>query len=235
MKLATPNATKLLGGLSLLVLAALGWMLVVGPETSTLAETRDEIVSTRDQNAVLAAQLASLEKQRQDLGATRHAARAMAVKFPPTADQPGMFEQVTQAAVSAGIGPKGVTTLAPTPPQLGTAGGVAAAPPPPATPATPADGAAPAPAAGLLARQTVTVSVTGTYDQTQQLLSNLEQMERAYLITGITLSGDASTGSYTTTVTGDMFVMPPVKDPGKTIDLAATSPTSSDQTSSDQD
>jgi len=219
MNLATPNATKLLGGLSLLVVAALGWTLVVGPETSTLAETRDQIVSTRDQNSVLAAQLASLEKQRSDLGSTRRAARELAVKFPPTADQPGLFEQVTQAAVAAGIGPKGVTTLAPTPPQLGATDPAAAGT------TTGTTGAATGTAAtspGLLARQTVTVSVTGTYDQTQQLLSNLEQMQRAYLITAITLSGDATTGAYTTTVSGDMFVMPPVKDPGKTINLAST-------------
>lgn len=225
MNLATPTATKLLGGLSLLVVAALGWTLVVGPETSTLAETRDQIASTRDQNSVLATQLAGLQKQRADLGATRHAARELAVKFPPTADQPGLFEQVTEAAVSAGIGPKGVTTLAPTPPQLGGSTTTPTAPTAPTAPTGTTTGttgtAAPA-APNLLARQTVTVSVSGTYDQTERLLQNLEHMPRAYLITAITLSGDADTGDYTTTISGDMFVMPPVKDPGKTLDMASS-------------
>ena len=211
MNLATPTATKVVGGLALVVIAALGWTLVVGPETSTLADTRAQIQTTRDQNTLLAAQLAGLEKQRAELGETRRMARALAVKFPPTADQPGLFEEVTTAAVDAGIGPKGVTTLAPTPPTIGSADPAAAGT------TTPAPAASGSP---LLARQTVTVAVSGSYDETQRLLENLEQMPRAYLIATLTLSGDGDTGDYTTTITGDMFVMPPVKDPGKTLNVS---------------
>jgi Tfp pilus assembly protein PilO len=219
MDLGTPLATKVLGGLSLAVVAALGWTFVVGPETSTLADTRAQIESVRDQNTALAAQLATLQQQRQQLGATRQTARELAVKFPPTADQPGLFEQVTTAAVDAGIGPDGVTTLAPTPPSLS-----ATEPASGTTAPASSDPAADSSATGssLLARQTVTVSVAGTYDQTQQLLENLEHMPRAYLISTITLSGDAATGKYATTIAGDMFVMPPVKDPGKTLNLSGT-------------
>jgi Tfp pilus assembly protein PilO len=213
MDLGTPAATRLLGTLSLLVVAALGWTVVVGPETGTLADTRAEIESTRDQNAVLTGQLASLEKQVSQLGETRRTARDLAALFPPTADQPGLFEEVTAAAVDAGIGPEGVKSLAPSPPVLGGASPGA----PPADPAAPAD-----PTGVQLARQTVTVSVSGTYDQTQRLLANLEQMSRAYLVGSVTLAGDATTGAYTTTIEGDMFVMPPVTDPGDTVNLAAT-------------
>src|SRR5699024_11374815 len=65
---------------------------------------------------------------------------------------------------------------------------------------------APAGAGAPLARQTVTVSVTGTYDQTQGLLENLEHMARAYLLTTVSVTGDPLTGVYTTSITGDMFV-----------------------------
>lgn len=222
MDLGTPLATKVLGGLSLAVVAALGWTFVVGPETSTLADTRLQIESVRDQNTVLAAQLATLQKQREELGATRQAARELAVKFPPTADQPGLFEQVTAAAVDAGIGPDGVTTLAPTPPSLGGTDPAAGTAAPAATGTDPAADPAAATGGTLLARQTVTVSVAGSYDETQRLLENLEHMPRAYLISTITLSGDAATGEYTTTIAGDMFVMPPVKDPGKTLNVSGT-------------
>ncbi len=200
MNLRTPGANKIVGTLALLLVAGLAWLLVVGPETGTLSEARAEIQSTRDQNQVLATQLAALEAQREELGPTRKAAKQLAEKFPPTADQPGLFSAVTAAAESAGIGAKGVTTLAPTPPQVGGADA-----------ATGAVGAAPAAGAGL-AVQTVTVSITGGYDQTEQLLRNLEQMPRAYLITGVTLGGGDA--GYTTTVTGEMYVMPPVADPG---------------------
>jgi Tfp pilus assembly protein PilO len=211
MDLNTPTASKVLGGLSLVAVAGLSWVLVLGPETSTLADRRSMIDSAREQNQVLTQQLGQLEKQRTELAKTRRIARALSAKFPPTADQPGLFEEVTAAAVDAGIGPKGVTTLAPTPPVIGGAAGGVTADPPVA-------------GSGQLASQTVSVSVTGTYDQTQQLLENLEQMPRAFLMTSVGLSGSGedATGAFTTTIAGEMFVMPPVADPGKTIKLDAT-------------
>jgi len=216
MDLNTPTASKVVGGLSLLAIGGLSWVLVLGPETSSLADTRLQIESARQQNAVLTQQLSTLQDQQGQLRASRHQARHLAKKFPPTADQPGLFKEVTDAAVSAGIGPKGVTTLAPTPPVIGSAaGGVTADPP--------------APGSGALASQTVSVSVTGTYDQTQQLLENLEHMPRAYLVTSVALAGggDGTTtaDTFTTTIAGEMFVMPPVADPGKTINLDATTTT----------
>lgn len=227
MNLSTPGATKVVGSLALLVVAGLGWVLVVGPETDTLARAREEVTTVRDQNVVLTSQLAVLERQREGLAETRRDARRLAALFPPTADQPGLFEEVTAAAVDAGIGPQGVTTLTPTPPQLGTTGDASAAAPaadPPADPpADPAADPAAAPAAGaLLARQTVTVAVTGTYDETQRLLENLEHMPRAYLVTSVSLASGSEGGDFTTTITGDMFVMPPVVDPGKTLNLSST-------------
>lgn len=210
MNLSTPGAVKVVGALALVVVGGLGWNFVVGPETTALSDVRLAIESTRDQNDVLALQLVSLQKQAQALGDTRQDALALAERFPPTADQPGLFEEVTAAAVDAGIGAKGVTTLAPTPPVIGGA--------------DPAAGVGvEAPAGGAqLARQTVSVSVQGTYAQTQHLLENLEQMPRAYLVTSVTLGAGAETGSYTTTVTGDMFVMPPVPEPDDTVGASLT-------------
>lgn len=222
MDLGTPLAAKVLGSLGLLLVAGLGWNFVVGPETAALTDARAEVTAVRDQNDVLTLQLAALEKQRENLDETRRAARKLAKKFPPTADQPGLFEEVTAAAVDAGIGPRGVTTLTPTPPVVGSAADAADA----ADAAGTTGGTAPAPGAAvapsMLARQTVTVAVTGSYDQTELLLENLEHMPRAYLVTSVSLAGDAESGTYTTTISGDMFVMPPVTDPGKTLNLAST-------------
>lgn len=221
MDLGTPTATKVTGAIGLLAVAALGWTFGVGPQSAHLAEARDEITTVQDQNALLTVQLAALTKQQEDLGATRRTARRLAAKFPPTADQPGLFEIVTAAAVDAGIGAKGVTTLTPTPPVVGAADG--------ATGDAQGSTQTGAPAATQLARQTVTVSVTGSYDQTRQLLVNLEHMERAYLITSVSLAGDAASGAYTTSITGEMFVMPPVQDPGKTVDVSSTTTTQEDR------
>lgn len=200
MELQTPRATKIIGVVALLLIAAVSWTLVIGPEVSRLSAVRTQIQDTRDQNDLLRAQLARLVKQSKDLDEVRRTADALAAKFPPTADQPGLFEAVTEAAVDAGIGPDGVTTLAPSPPAVGgdaTAG---------AATQQPTDGGR------QLARQAVSISIEGTYKQTLQLLDNLEQMPRAYLVTSVSVNGGAEKG-FTTTLTGDMFVMPPVTDP----------------------
>ena len=224
MDLGTPAATKVVGALGLVAVAALGWTFAVGPETGRLADARAEVTTVQDQNAVLQTQLAGLVKQQGQLGATRQAARELAKRFPPTADQPGLFQIVTAAAVDAGIGAQGVTTLTPTPPVVGNPDGTAA-------PAATGTASTTSAASGTpqLARQTVTVSVTGTYEETRQLLVNLEHMDRAYLVTSVTLAGDATAGTFTTTITGDMFVMPPVKDPGKTVDVSSTTTSQEDR------
>jgi Tfp pilus assembly protein PilO len=203
MNLRTAAATKVLGGLSLLVILALGWLLLLGPSTTALSDVRLEIADTRDQNDVLRLQLASLRKQQQQLDETRAAADALAAMFPPTADQPGLFREITAAAQDAGIREKDVTSLTPTPPVVGEVD--------PATGVQLQDGATGAD----LAQQTVSIAVEGSYDQTQRLLENLEQMSRAYLVTSVALSGGSTSGTFTTTVTGDMFVMQPVQDPAQ--------------------
>lgn len=199
MELKTPRATMIIGIVALLVIAAVSWTLVIGPKTSQLSTVRTQIQDTRDQNDLLRIQLARLVKQSGDLDDVRQTAEALADKFPPTADQPGLFQEVTAAAVDAGIGADGVTTLAPSPPTVGEGADAA-------VPAQPATGGE------QLARQAVSISVEGGYQETQRLLENLEQMGRAYLITSVSLNGGGEDG-FTTTLTGDMFVMPPLTDP----------------------
>jgi hypothetical protein len=208
VNLNTPMATKVVGALALLVVAGAGWMFVVGPATAELGDVREQTQAARDQNDLLGLQLLKLKQQAAALDETRAEATALAAKFPPTADQPGLFEQVNDAATGAGIGPKNVTALTPTPPTIG--GGDAAG----AVQATPQSG-------GGLAQQTVTVSVEGDFTATQDLLENLEELPRAYLISAVTMGGGSETGRYTTTITGTMFVMPPAPDPDDVAEQAA--------------
>ncbi|WP_244928620.1 hypothetical protein [Nocardioides sp. W7] len=200
MRPRTPAGNKLVGAVALLLVAALGWLLVVGPRTDKLTETRAEVVMVQDRNDALGLELTRLRRQAEDLGATRKVARRLAEQLPPTADQPGLFTAVTAAAVDAGIGSDGVTTLSPSAPTLGGP-----------DPETGAVSASPAAATNQLGRQEVTVSVAGSYDQTVRFLKNLEQMARAYLVTSVSLSGQD--GTYATTVLGSMFVIQPVPEP----------------------
>ena len=212
MNLKTLGATKILGATGLVLIVALGWLLIVGPKTAALADVRLQIADTRDQNDTLQLQLVALKKQAEQLDEVRATARALAEKFPPTADQPGLFREITAAAQNAGIGPDGLTSLAPTPPVEGSgdaASGIQLE--------EPSEG---------LAKQTMAIAVTGSYDQMQQLLENLEQMPRSFLITSVALAGGAEgegaeAGQFTTTISGDMFVMAPAVDPEETQPEAA--------------
>jgi Tfp pilus assembly protein PilO len=200
VNLKSATGTKIVGALALLVVAALGWLLVVGPRTDAVAEAREQVELVREQNAALATQLASLQRQKEDLRPVKKVAKRLAKEFPPTADQPGLFGEITEAAVAAGIGPEGVTALSPSAPTIGGA-----------EQASGATSASPVPSNDQLARQEVSVSVQGDYGQTIRLLENLEDMDRAYLVTAVDLTG--TEGDYTTTVVGSMFVMRPVPKP----------------------
>jgi hypothetical protein len=200
MNLRTPGAAKIIGSLTLLLIVAVGWLVVVAPETDELGAVRQQIVDAGDQNRLLAQQLFDLRLQAKDLDSTRATADALAAKFPPTADQPGVFEQVTTAALAAGIGSNDITALTPTPPAIGAV--------------DPLTGIQPAGEGDEnLARQVVTLSVEADYTATQDLLANLEDIPRAFLINSVSLTAGELATNFTTTITGDMFVMPPAPDP----------------------
>jgi len=193
--------TKIIGTLALLIIAAAGWLLVLSPQTSELADVRAQIDATREKNGTLRQQLVKLEAQRAKLPATRATAHALATLFPPTADQPTLFKAVTAAATQAGIRATDVTELSAAAPVPGTSG---------------SSGTAQLPGASEdsdLASQTVTITVLGSYDQIQRLTENLEAMSRAYLVASLTFGVGRTPGTYTATVTGQMFVMPAATDP----------------------
>jgi hypothetical protein len=204
MNVSKPGVTKLVGGMALLVVVALGWVFVLSPRTSALAEVRQQIEDVRAQNDGLRQQINVLRAQEAALGDVRTTAQALAAKFPPTADQPRMFREITLAAAAAGIPAAKVTTLTPQAPITGRPGQVTGAQLPGAS--STAD----------LARQTVGMSVEGTLDQLQRLMRNLENMSRAYLVTSLTLGQGSEAGLYNATITGEMFVMPAAPDPAGT-------------------
>lgn len=204
MKLRSPGATKLLGALALALLAGVGWLLLLSPQTSALAEVHAQVDTTRDQNDALRLQLIVLQQQQAQLEDTSAAAEALAAKFPPTADQPELFRAVTAAATDAGIPARSITTLTPTPPVVGSGDPAAGVQLPGA--GTTAD----------IAVQNVSLTVEGSYDEMRKLIENLEGMPRAYLINSLTLSAGTTPDTFTATIAGEMFLMPPAKDPAAT-------------------
>jgi hypothetical protein len=207
MNLRTPAATKVLGAASMLLVTGVGWIFALGPQTSALGQVHEETEAAVSQNQQLTAQLLQLQDQAKNLEATKKTAAALAIRFPATADQPGLFQQVTAAASRAGIGPRDVTALTPTPPTFGS-------------PAADGSVQPTSESEQNLARQTVTVSVEGDAAATRRLLRNLETIPRALLVKDVTVQAGES-GSYTSTMAGDMFVMPPAPYP-RAADQAGT-------------
>jgi hypothetical protein len=196
MNLRSPAGTTFLGALALVVVAALGWLFVLGPAFGELDAVHTQTSDARAQQDVLNQQLTLLREQQQTLPKIRADSAALTVRFPGTADQPGLFESVAKAVADAGIPAEKLTALTPTPPVVGTGDEAAGV-------VLPVEEAS-----GNLATQTVTVSVESTYDEARRLLANLETMPRAYLVTSLTVTEGEAAGQFSTTIIGNMFVMP---------------------------
>lgn len=193
MNLHTVGATRAQGALALVVIAALAWLLLIGPARAELGGMRESVVETADANALRGVQLLALEKQAQDLGNVDDAADDLATLFPPTADQPGFFALVDAAASAAGIPLDQVTALAP---------GLPTAP-------TGQD-----PATARLAEQTVTIDVEADEARLRRLLAELESMDRSFLVRSVTLTGGTETGTAArVSIQGSLYVAVPLERP----------------------
>jgi Tfp pilus assembly protein PilO len=193
--------------ITLLLIAS--WMLLISPLLSETSDVKDSVSAAQDRNQVMATQVAAIKAQQRNLSSYQAVADQLETLFPPTADQPGFFAAVTQAAAGAGIPADKVTTLSPSAPQLLD----------PTGQPIPADAAAGDDAATTadVAQQTVSVTAEGTYGQIQHLLANLEEMERAFEVTSLDVTGATSTegstagpGTLTVSITGSTYVASPL-------------------------
>lgn len=205
--LRSAQATVALGAVLLLVVAAGGWFLVVGPASGSLGTARTELSDARDANGRLAVRMRRLEQQQSALPEVRLAADELATLFPPTADQPGFFQQVDRAAQLAGIRPRQVTSLSPGTPVPWEPDAAAEGDEPGADPgAGAADGDSPP----ELAVQAVAITVEATYPQARVMVAALERMERSLLISSLSVAVGEDGRTAVVTITGSAFVAPPL-------------------------
>ncbi len=209
MNLRSASATALIGSLVLLLTAALGWVLLLGPTLTRVGEQREAAEAAADRSALLALQLGRLQAKAEDLGDTERAEQRLAELFPPTADQPGFFEQIGEIAREAGYAPGDITTLSPSAP----APLAAPAPPPSPTEDGSAAEAAPAGVPSDLAVQTVAMTLEGGYDEARRMLRGLERLDRAFLVRSVALSASGDSSSLTMSISGATYVAPPVPAP----------------------
>jgi Tfp pilus assembly protein PilO len=228
VNLRSASGTALIGTVALLLIAVLGWLLLIGPVTGKISETHDSTDAAVDSNQVLTSQVAALKRQADELPAMRRVAGELEQVFPATADQPGFFAAINAAASGAGIPLDKVTTLSPTAPALLDSTGAPAtstAATAPAAETADTSGATAAPPAVDLAEQTVAVTVEGSYREIRDLLANLESMPRAFVVSSLSVTGGSdssapagdpsasSPSGLTVSITGSTFVAPPIAYP----------------------
>jgi Tfp pilus assembly protein PilO len=225
------------------VISALAWFLVISPILSTAAETRASAQDTRDGNVLLQtintklkAQMANLPQYQADLATLR-------AKVPADACQAEYLRQLNEIAASHTVV---ITSLAPATPATFVLAGAAA----PAAPAStdtpegegessenaeevPAAPAGPVVPAGLTAIP-FTITVVGTYDNTQAFLYDLQNATpRVFLVsnfTGTSQQEAAATGGRPATkdgdqelvITGYTYVLPDSESAAAVDDPAAT-------------
>lgn len=197
MNLRTVRGTVALGVAAMLAISVAGWLLLVGPTSGKVSQTRTDIADTVAANQTLAARLTDLRAQAEDLSVTRSAAAELERLWPGTADQPGFFRAVNVAAQDAGYLSDQITALSPSAPVTVDEAGQPV-------------GASDATAA--FAVQTVSMSVEGTLDQAQRFLDGLEMLPRALLVQRVAVT-PVEDGTASLTVTGSTYVASPLAAP----------------------
>jgi Tfp pilus assembly protein PilO len=187
----------LLTAVACLAIIAAGWFIVVKPQRAHAAQLRTQAKSMQSSNGELQSQVNQLKQQQKDLPAQQKQLSQIATQIPDNPALPSLIRQLSAAADGAGVN---LVSLAPSTPTV-----AAATPAAPATTTTTKTATAPA---APLATIPISVQVQGTYFNVVQFFAAVENLSRAMIVTGFTLSpqatGAASTGSGASTTPDGM-------------------------------
>ena len=180
------------GVVVVLAVIAVIWLAVLSPRMSEAAQLDEQARALETANLGLMNQYnRSLELARQAPEAALQAQRLFAA-MPQQAELPRVLEQITQAAIDAGIDPKDVQTINTTIPAPVTAEGEADT------------------AGVALAQLQVSITATGTRTESLEFLDNLQRLDRILLVTSSRLAAAPVEGAknrQSIQVTGTMFVL----------------------------
>lgn len=219
---------SLIGILILIVVVAAGLPLL----NQTTAQSA-EITQEEDNLTTLQQQLATLQGVQEKYPAVDQINQELAAKFPNIQQGSDLLDNISIAAIGAGMSPSQVTNITIAPPAVVT-------PPVVATPTeTPAeggdavdaaedaaadaapeatDGATP-PAAGeeagsgsSIAAMAVTLSVEGTPEQLQEFLTQMSNMTRVVKIQGVSFASTED-GKSTLAITGESYLYAVIPSP----------------------
>lgn len=211
-KLSPAARFKLLMGIIVFAILAIGYAALVQPRMGRAGEINAQAADQQIANAKAESGLAQLKEQAANLPAEKQKAAAIGVKFPASANEAELLNQINQAAAASGIAASAVTNISLTPPTAVSPGGGAdgaSVGVPEATASPDASGATPAASTNRIASMSVTFAVTADNGHLVAFLSQLENGPRAFLVSKVSQGGAASAGAAATVnIEGTMFVIP---------------------------
>lgn len=167
----------------LLSATAAAWFLVLSPRLAEAGELQTQADSMAATNLSQQHRLTSLHQMVKDAPAAAHRVQTLLARMPQQAELPQLFTQITAAARSAGISAQDISAITPSVPVpidsvKQNAG-----------PVTDAQQSAER-ARVQVAKLDIAMTVLGTDAQIRQFLRNVEQLDRDFLINGVTLAAD---------------------------------------------
>ncbi len=171
----------LIGSVGSLLLLLLGYVLVVSPAQGRLDEVNNAIANQESTNQQLTNKLNTLKQQVAEVPAKLQEVRAVQIKMPGEMRQPALVRSLEQPAQGAGVQLTNITAGTP----------------------TAVEGS---PGQTQLIGLPYSLTATGTYSSLKNFVSNLEGLDRAFLIASVTVSGGGDdTGQLTLDVSGSFY------------------------------
>jgi Tfp pilus assembly protein PilO len=182
------------GALAAFVALIIGWLFVVSPQRAKAVELNSQADQIVAANVTLNAQIIQLKRDFANLPATQAKLDQYAKRIPATAELSAFLRQLSEAANASHVT---VTAISPTTPSVLTGKGQS------------------------VMASAVSISVTGHYAAAEAFLTRIELLQRAFLVTGLSIAkggsnaGSSSTGAPTTatdpkllqvTVLGRIFI-----------------------------
>jgi type IV pilus assembly protein PilO len=170
--------------LAVLILLA-GWLLLINPQRSEAAELREAAAAARTTNATLQVRLDELVAKSAGLPALQARVAAVRSRLPSQTELPELIRSLTNGASGAGLN---LTGIVPSTPTLVTAAAAG-------DPATGGAAAAPSATGDQLYAINVALTLTGSYAGVSSFVNQLEELTRAFQVTGFTIAQNTGEGS----------------------------------------
>jgi hypothetical protein len=172
------------GALAIVVVIALAWFAVIGPELASASSLDDQTSSAQQQNLTLQSKVAKLKTDSANPDRLNQQLRDARAALPVDSGMPDLTRQLGEQAAMAGVVLMSVSADAPT--GVNSGSGTAATPAP-----TGASGATVS-AAGNLFAIPVTVVANGSLQRHRAFLAEIEQGPRAALIDSVAFGAGQS-------------------------------------------